>query len=69
MSYVTAAQYGRVMRLHPVTVRRLCREGKVAGAVKIGAQWRIKMEDPMQVELHRVQQATTDSGCQKEILA
>ena len=45
MRYVDANVYGAVMSLHPVTVRKLCREGKVAGAIKIGASWRIPLPE------------------------
>jgi excisionase family DNA binding protein len=40
----TVEEVARVLRLHPYTVRRLCRENKVP-AFKFGGQWRFTKED------------------------
>lgn len=39
--YMTAEEYAELMRVSAFTVRKLCRDNKVAGAVKVGQQWRI----------------------------
>lgn len=38
--YLTVAEYARVMRIDPKTVRRLLGTKKITGT-KIGSQWRI----------------------------
>lgn len=40
----TIDEVAKFLKLHPYTVRRLCREGKVPG-FKFGGQWRFKKED------------------------
>ncbi len=40
----TVEEVAKVLRLHPYTVRRLCREKRVP-AFKFGGQWRFKKED------------------------
>jgi excisionase family DNA binding protein len=40
----TIDEVAEALKLHPYTVRRLCREGKVPG-FKFGGQWRFKKED------------------------
>ncbi len=42
--YYTAEEVAKVLRLHPYTVRRLCREKRVP-AFKFGGQWRFRRED------------------------
>ena len=44
MEVFTAEEVAKVLRLHPYTVRRLCREKKVP-AFKFGGQWRFKKEE------------------------
>ena len=44
IDFYTAQEVAKVLRLHPYTVRRLCREEKVP-AFKFGGQWRFKKED------------------------
>ena len=44
VEFYTAEEVAEVLRLHPYTVRRLCREKKVP-AFKFGGQWRFKKED------------------------
>jgi excisionase family DNA binding protein len=39
VEFYTAEEVAKVLRLHPYTVRRLCRENKVP-AFKFGGQWR-----------------------------
>ena len=39
IEFYTAEEVAKVLRLHPYTVRRLCREKKVP-AFKFGGQWR-----------------------------
>ena len=39
VKFYTAEEVAKVLRLHPYTVRRLCREKKVP-AFKFGGQWR-----------------------------
>jgi excisionase family DNA binding protein len=39
IDFYTAEEVAKVLRLHPYTVRRLCREKKVP-AFKFGGQWR-----------------------------
>ena len=44
IEFYTAEEVAKALRLHPYTVRRLCREKKVP-AFKFGGQWRFKKED------------------------
>lgn len=37
---LTAEEAAAVLRLHPVTLRRMAREGRVTGAVRVGSRWR-----------------------------
>ena len=41
IEFYTAEEVAKVLRLHPYTVRRLCREKKVP-AFKFGGQWRFR---------------------------
>lgn len=34
-------EVGRVLRVHSITVRRLCDNGTIPDAFKVGGQWRI----------------------------
>jgi len=43
-AYFTVDEVAKALRVHPYTVRRLCREGKIL-AIKFGGQWRFKKED------------------------
>lgn len=38
--FLTVNEYARVHRIHPTTVRRLCRRGRLEGK-RVGRQWRI----------------------------
>ena len=40
----TVKEVAEALKLHPYTIRRLCREGKIP-AFKFGGQWRFKKED------------------------
>jgi len=44
IDFYTAEEVAKVLRLHPYTVRRLCREKKVP-AFKFGGQWRFNKEE------------------------
>lgn len=44
VEFYTAEEVAKVLRLHPYTVRRLCREKKVP-AFKFGGQWRFKKDE------------------------
>jgi len=52
LEFYTAEEVARVLRLHPYTVRRLCREKKVP-AFKFGGQWRFKKQDIMRSTARR----------------
>lgn len=39
--YLTPDEIAERFRIHPRTVRRLCKRGDLRGAVKVGRQWRI----------------------------
>ena len=41
VDYYTAEEVAKTLRLHPYTIRRLCREGKIP-AFKFGWQWRFR---------------------------
>lgn len=43
--YVTADEYAAIVKMHPVTVRKLSREGKLACAEKIGGSWRYRIDE------------------------
>jgi len=40
----TVEEVAKALKLHPYTVRRLSREGKIP-AFKFGGQWRFKMDE------------------------
>lgn len=40
----TIEEIAKALKLHPYTVRRLCREGKVP-CYKFGGQWRLRKDD------------------------
>jgi len=40
----TVDEVAKAVKLHPYTIRRLCRDGKIS-AFKFGGQWRFKRED------------------------
>lgn len=42
--YLTTEEAAKLLKLHPDTVRRLIREGKLPG-IKIGGQYRIRRRD------------------------
>lgn len=44
VQFYTAEEVADVLRLHPYTVRRLCREKKVP-AFKFGGQWRFRKDE------------------------
>ena len=44
METYTVEEVAQALKLHPYTIRRLCREGKIP-AFKFGGQWRFKKED------------------------
>ena len=44
IEFYTAEEVAKVLRLHPYTIRRLCREKKVP-AFKFGGQWRFEMAE------------------------
>ena len=44
IEFYTAEEVAKVLRLHPYTVRRLCREKKVP-AFKFGGQWRFRKDE------------------------
>jgi excisionase family DNA binding protein len=41
---LTAGEMAKYLRIHPYTVKRLAREGKIPG-FKIGAQWRFDAQE------------------------
>lgn len=44
LEFYTVDEVAKVLRLHPYTVRRLCREKRVP-AFKFGGQWRFRRDD------------------------
>ena len=57
IEFYTVEEVAKVLRLHPYTVRRLCREKKVP-AFKFGGQWRF---DKSEIEQWRKEQSKTRS--------
>jgi len=53
----TAQEVAEALKLHPYTIRRLCREGKIP-AFKFGGQWRFDLKE---IEEWRRNQCTTKS--------
>lgn len=53
IEFYTAEEVAKVLRLHPYTVRRLCREKRVP-AFKFGGQWRF---DKKEIEQWRKSQS------------
>ncbi len=39
---LTIKEYADLTRRHPERVRQLCRQGKIAGAMRVGGQWRVR---------------------------
>ena len=44
IEFYTAEEVAEALRLHPYTVRRLCREKRVP-AFKFGCQWRFRKDE------------------------
>lgn len=44
--YLTVSEYAEKTRRSPVTVRQMCANGKIDGAVKDGKSWLIPMSEP-----------------------
>jgi excisionase family DNA binding protein len=44
MTLLTSTEAAGMLRLHPVTLRRMAREGRVTGAVRVGARWRFRAD-------------------------
>jgi len=44
IEFYTAEEVAEALRLHPYTVRRLCREKRVP-AFKFGGQWRFRKDE------------------------
>lgn len=44
IEFYTVDEVAKVLRLHPYTVRRLCREKRVP-AFKFGGQWRFRRDE------------------------
>ncbi len=44
IEFYTVEEVAKALKLHPYTVRRLCREKKIP-AFKFGGQWRINKDD------------------------
>ncbi len=40
----TVEEGAEALKLHPYTIRRLCREGKISG-FKVGGQWRFRKDE------------------------
>ena len=40
----TSEEMAEYLRLHPYTIRRLCREGKIP-AFRVGGQWRFRKDE------------------------
>ncbi len=40
----TSEEIAEYLRLHPYTIRRLCREGKIP-AFRVGGQWRFRKDE------------------------
>ncbi len=58
--YYTAEQVSELLRMHPKTIQRYIREGKL-GAVKIGKGWRISGHD-LSVFTESVRSRRTEDG-------
>ena len=44
MESYTVDDVAEALKLHPYTVRRLCREGKIP-CFKVGGQWRLRKDE------------------------
>lgn len=42
--FLTVEEVAKALKLHPYTVRRLCREGKIP-CFRFGGQWRFRADD------------------------
>ncbi|MDX8151875.1 helix-turn-helix domain-containing protein [Patulibacter brassicae] len=48
---LTATEAAAKLRLHPVTLRKMAREGRVLGAIRVGGRWRFEPDctvEPLQ---------------------
>ncbi len=44
IEYYTVEEVAATLKLHPYTIRRLCREGKIP-CFKFGGQWRFRKDE------------------------
>ena len=54
-TWLTVPEYAGIKGMHPVTVRRLCKQGQIC-AEKVGGSWRVYYEPPE--EMTRLDAAT-----------
>ena len=57
--YVSPEEAAKAFSVQPETIRRLCREGKIPGARKIGKVWRIP-KSFLSSDANQVQQMAED---------
>lgn len=57
MSDLLTTEAAAKLRVHPVTLRRMAREGRVAGAFRVGDRWRFR--DDCTIEPARLPSATS----------
>lgn len=60
-SFLTISETARLLRLSDRSTYRLARDGKLAGAVRFGARWRVDREALMTWVREHQQQPSSDS--------
>ena len=45
---LTASELAKIMRVHPFTVTRLARQGRIKGAFRMGGVWRFPTRDVLE---------------------
>jgi excisionase family DNA binding protein len=54
MNVLTPREAARYLKLTPATITRMCREGKMEGAFKVGRVWRIPLDSPtLHIQLYK----------------
>ncbi len=61
VEFYTVDEVAKILRLHPYTVRRLCREKRVP-AFKFGGQWRFRKEEINKLTLGSEQERGLNYG-------
>src|SRR5579883_2569420 len=56
---VTADEAARYLKVHPKTIQRWCREGRIP-AIRAGNRYRVRMSDLNRLDVHRLEEREPD---------